>query len=283
MPVRELTQEEIDEVSDGHAAGIELPDEADTEVREYTMAEIELLAQEEGIVVDDTVLMSDAAFDDVAGTLTKLLRTPQGKPLKVVVEDNNSAKDKVNIYDTRTGQPYAVPKASIRMYLDKLGPNGKVFSPRPVKKAEPKPFPCPAIMCKADGTRKMFSTQNKADEHYRNRHRGEYTRSERQRERDRENREMAMNEGICALLASLKTGNINTSPESIALLREAAEAASLDSVPNKTWRRPRIMAWMEEQRKGWYGGEHEGVPYSSMTVPQLLKALGCWDEEEAVA
>lgn len=273
---RELDESEIAEIEVGHAAGLPEIEDGETVM---TAAELELFKQEEGFMAEADV---DENFENVEGTIMKLLRTPGGKPLSVTVTDNNPSSDMVNIYDTRTGQPYAVAKASLRFYLDKVNSatGQRVFGVRQAVKLAPRPYPCPAVLCKANGKRKMFSDPLTAQRHYQNRHHREYVEAEQARQRTLEMQTFEMNQNLGKVLQILVSGQSNLTPEQIKTIAEANSLVNMDTVPDLTWKRPRIIAWMEAQRKGWYG---EDPKYSSCTIRELLEFIGVLDLEEQLA
>jgi len=277
MKARELDAAEIEEIEVGHAAGLPEIEDGQTTM---TAAELALFEQEEGFVSADSIDdVGEEAFQNVEGTIMKLLRTPGGKPLKVEVTDNNPSADMVNIYDNRTGQPYAVAKASLRFYLDKVNPatGQRVFGVRQNVKPAPRPYPCPATMCKPNGGRKMFATPLQAQRHYEGRHHREFVEAETARVRANEDETRQMNQNLAKVLNILVTGQSSLTPEQIQAVAEANILASLDTVPNLNWKRPRIIAWMEAQRKGWYG---EDPKYASCTIAELLVHIGVLDESD---
>lgn len=276
MPARELTIEEIAELSVASSTGVPLPGDPGSEDRSYTEAELLLMEQEEGFVIED-VVVDETAFANVEGTIHKMLRTPGGKALSVKMEDNSSSRDKVNVYDARTGQPTMVSKAAVQFYLRKTHDDGShVFLARPTVKMPPRLYPCPADECLARHGRKMFFTEIQANEHFENRHHAEYVRRERQRDRANENRANAMNENLAAMLQIAVGGKTNLSPDEIKTLAEASSMAAMSTVPDQTWTRARIMGWMNNQRERWYGPEH-----ASMTKDELLVHIGALEPETA--
>lgn len=274
MVARELTAAEIDELSTATAAGIPLPGDAGNEERTYTEAELALLEQEEGFVVEE-VVVDERAFENVEGTLHKMLRTPGGKALSIKMEDNTASSETVNIYDAKTGQPTIVSKAAVKFYLDKTRDGQRVFLPRQSVKMPPRPYPCPADECTASHGRKMFATQIAADEHFEGRHHAEFIRRERVRDRTNEDRANLMNENLAKMLQIAVGGKTDLTPDEIKTLAEASTIAGMGNVPDQTWTRSKIMGWMNNQRERWYGPEH-----ASMTKDELLIHIGAL---EAVA
>ena len=276
---RDLALDEIAELEVGSAAGIALPtDLPEGESASYTEAEIALLVEEEGFAVDeDSGYLNDASLSGVPGQLQKVLVTPRGNPLPVNMIDNSPSADVVNLYDTLTGQPYGIARASIRVYLNKVRPDGsKVFSTRPRVALPAKPFICESAMC-LDGRRKKFATRVDRDDHYRMRHGGEYRRKEEERLRSNEDEARDMNRKLSDVLSLLALGKTNLSPEDVQAIAAANTAAGQGLTPDMTWGRGKILGWMEA--KGIeYTAEHV-----SLVKSDLLVAIGAMERSELPA
>jgi hypothetical protein len=272
MP-RDLNAAEIAELTDEQAAGISLPDNPD-EVRSYTAAEVALL-EEEGFEAEEDATY--ATLEQGAAHVAKALTLTRGaKSIKVEVVDSSAHSDRVNLYDTVTGYPFPIPRSLLRFYLDKPRANGeRVFSVKQLVKPPERTVPCKATVCKEDGRRSMFVTEEEMEGHWQIKHSADWQRRERRFARADSERSNAILEGI---MRSTMANRTEMSTEDIAALNEAAEKAAAQMVPNDTWSKGRIIAWMET---------HE-MPFTpvmaQLTKGQLLEKIGVVDPiEELVA
>lgn len=251
-------------------------------IPEYTAAELALLEQAEGwsMSVDGDIDLSDeAAFEDVGGSVTRFLSTPRGKPIEVKVTDEASSNDLVYLYDTVTGQPYPIARASIQFYLKKIRADGRrVFSPRRTVAQRVRPYECKAIQCLPDGRRKRFETPELAQHHYEFRHRSEAAEDERRRQRQMDEEMLANNRNLSALLGILVTNQGGLNEETLKQVTAATSGISLEGLsPRPDWTRERILGWMELK----------GIPfkpeYAGLHNKELCIAIGALEPEAAVA
>ena len=278
---RDLLANEIAELETESAAGLTLPSDSD-EIPEYTHAEVELLVQEEGFDVEADepfggrrLAGMDGSNIDPGneGTIFRLGRGDRS--FRAIMTDKAVSSDQVNLY-AQNGQPYPIPRANIRYYLDKVDTQGnRVFRTRPTKRIDFM-VKCEAAYC-LPGRWKMFTTRNMMETHFQNRHPVEWAVRERTRERANEDGARASMDALVAITTMLASGKANLSPEDVQAIAQANQVAALDSVPTRDWSRKRIMAWMATQ------GQKYTAERSAMTNAELLADMNFEIEEEAVA
>lgn len=266
MP-RDLTAAEIAELTDEQAAGISLPE--NDEVRTYTAAEVALL-EDEGFEVEEADDAQFATLEQGAEGIARALTLKRGsKEIRVEVVDSSAHSDRVNLYDTVSGQPYPIPRSLLRYYLDKPRANGdRVFSVKQLVKPPVRTVECKATLCKEDGRRARFVTEEAMEDHWQIKHQADWQRRERRLQRIDTDRSNAILEGI---MRSTMANRTEMTTEQIEALNEAAEKAALQMVPNDTWSKGRVIAWMET---------HD-MPFSpemaQLTKGQLLEKIGVVD------
>lgn len=268
--VRDLSLAEIAELTEEQAAGIELPSDADTNVREYTAAEVALL-EEEGFEAE--VDFESATLEAAAGEVTKALTLSRGnKHFKAVVVDSSANADRVNLYDTLTGHPYPVPRTLLRYYLDKLRPDGsRVFSARRTVQPPARTIPCGAEFCKEGGARAMFTSHDAMEDHWQAKHATDWARRQRRIDRDDTSRQTVILE---MLARSLAEGRREMTTEEIANINAIAEKNAAELAPNESWSKTRIIAWMEAKQMPY------GIQHTRMTKRELLVDIGALEPEE---
>ena len=267
---RDLSPTEIAELTAEQAAGITLPADSD-EIREYTAAEVALL-EDEGFEAE--IDLEGATLDAAANEVTKALTLSRGnKHFKAVVIDTSANADRVNLYDTQTGYPYPVPRLLLRYYLDKVRADGsRVFSARRTVTPPARNVPCGAAVCREDGKRRYFTTTEVMEQHWAQKHRDDWQRRERAKERSDSERSIAILEGLAR---SLMEGKRELTIEELQAMNETAEKNAANLVPNESWSKARIIAWMET-----HGETYSISTHGRMTKGELLVAIGAAEPDE---
>jgi hypothetical protein len=293
MNVRDLTAEEIEEVTESQAAGLVLSEPDDTGSRDMTHAELAML-QAEGFDVEqgEQFLVADSN-DGVVPSLSSAEKNPDidvehgqrvylvgrnnGNHFKAKMLDESASTDMVYVYDVR-GQPFAVFRSMLALYLNKTGPDGvRIFTPRPRMRVV-KPYPCDAPVCHADGRRKMLQTELMRDRHIRNRHPDIWRDREEARQRSNDNVNMQTNQALVQILTKLvNQGQVQIDADDAAVLNAAAGNVPIEAVPDETWSKRKIVDWMLK-----HGHEYTALR-ARMGIKRLLIDLGLVDDAEMPA
>lgn len=219
------------------------------------------------LVSDDDLLAQGLIDEDVAAF------DHDPVPGEIIVHETNIEGDagawikgtmtgddptQVAIYDI-DGRRFSMPKDWALMRLQKrYARNHPQYPGRPVfYKRPPKVFPTPTFPCPAEwggGCRKMLFSRHQQSIHFRQRHKLEWEAREDDRKRDLEERGVRAAERQAELMERLLSGGV--APAAIQATQEVVEvipAAPAEQeeaevpfgVPDATWERAPLIAWLK--------------------------------------
>ena len=212
----------------------------------------------------DGPVQFESAETHIARPGERLVEYGDGRENRLIgrMTPGSSDMSQVAIYDI-TGRRITTTKDWALKRLKKTHPaehpnpawrGQPVFYTRPPVDFPAPTFPCPLV---ASGLcRKMLHSADLRDAHFRTKHAQSFEAAERSKKADREERSIQAQERTAALLERLITGGADvakvTADDLSELVAEATadepdfDAAAAGEIPNETWKRQRLIAWLKE-------------------------------------